>query len=107
MQALILLDAEACYAKGLPKLQSPGGLTAHCHTVSKVKGLSRLLWGHELSMMALVRLGERPGGSAPVLTPACAHRTSAMAAEPPSTHLQQQTSLCFEGKKRCGSPVPT
>ena len=58
MQALILWDAEACYAKGLPKSQSPGGLTAHCHTVSKVKGLSRLLWGHELSMMALVRLGE-------------------------------------------------
>ena len=25
---------------------------------SKVKGLSRLLWDHELSMMALVRLGK-------------------------------------------------
>ena len=30
----------------------------HIATESKVKGLSRLLWGHELSMIALVRLGQ-------------------------------------------------
>ena len=57
MQALLLLDSEAWNAEGCHNHKALAGLQ-HIATESKVKGLSGLLWGLELSMMALVRLGE-------------------------------------------------